>query len=77
MRRAARTSRSERRARADADEDALAASATVARDAVLAAIGLHVGVDALGGAPQRELAQGEQVAALEEVLDRARACSGT
>ena len=36
------------------------------------AVVLHLRVDALGGAPQRQLAQGDQVALAEEVLDRAR-----
>ena len=36
----------------------------------------HLRVDALGGAPQRKLAQRDQVALAEEVPHRARAASG-
>ncbi|EWS54666.1 hypothetical protein X551_02511 [Methylibium sp. T29] len=40
------------------------------RDGLLDAIGLHVVLDAVGGAPQRQLAQRHQVALAEEVPDR-------
>ena len=56
------------RARAHADEDALA-HGPGPRDGVVAHVGLHLRVHALGGAPEGELAQGHQVALAEEVLD--------
>jgi hypothetical protein len=40
------------------------------------AVLLHVLVDVLRGASQGQLAQGQQIAPLEEVFDARRACSG-
>ena len=54
---------------ADADQDPLAERPGRV-DRVLAPIREHVGVDAFGGAAQRELAQRQQIAALEESLRR-------
>ena len=75
IRRAARTSRSlpgsgrtQTRIRS--------ATGQVGLDRVLAPVVAHVGVDALGGAAQRQLAQREQVAVPEEALDRARRLVG-
>ena len=58
-------------ARRDADEDALAGVPRLL-DAVRGLVAAHLGLDALGRAAQRELAQGDEVSLLEEVPERAR-----
>ena len=45
--------------------------------ALLLAIAQHIGVDALGGAPQRQLSECEQIAALESFCAARATCSGT
>ena len=60
----------------DAGENALAG-----RPRTFDGLRLHpldqIGIDPLGRAPQRELAQRRQILRLEEILDRARAVSCT
>ena len=58
------------RSRIDADQHALA-RAPRPGDGMLAHVAQHLVVDALGGAPQRQLAQRRQVAGREIVLQRA------
>ena len=55
---------------ADADEDALGRRPG-AFDGVLAQIDDHLVVDPIGRAPERELAQGGEIAGLEEIVRRA------
>src|SRR5215475_7027254 len=57
------------RARADADEDALGHRPGLG-DGVVAHVGLHLRVYAIGGTPQGELTQGDEIALAEEVVDR-------
>ncbi len=57
-------------ARPDADDDPLGDGPRLL-DPVGAHVAAHLIVDALGGAPQGELAQGDQVALAEEVARRA------
>ena len=59
------------RARRDAHEHALARVPRLL-DAVRGLVAAHLRLDALGGAAQRELAQRDEVALAEEVLDGAR-----
>ena len=58
------------RARADADQQPLVGGPGLG-DRVVLAIVLHLRVDAVGGAAQRQLAQRDQVALAKEVLHRA------
>ena len=71
----ARTSRAGGRARPDADQEPLGRRPGLA-DPLLGHVAAHLGVDPLGGAPQRELAQRDQVALAEEALDRAAGLLG-
>ena len=56
------------RARADADQDPLGHRPD-ARNGVVAAVDLHLGVHPGRGRPERQLAEGDQVALAEEALD--------
>ena len=58
-----------KRVMADADQDALVGRPGLG-DGVVAPVALHLRVDAVGGAAQRQLAQRDQVALAKEALDR-------
>ena len=66
----ARTTVSDERIGADADEDALGRRPRPL-DGVLAQIDDHLVIDPIGGAPERQLAQGREIAGLEEIIRRA------
>ena len=71
MRAVARTSRAATGARPDAHEEPLRRGPGLP-DAALRHVAAHLRVHPLGGAAQRQLAQGDQVPLAEEPVDRAR-----